>query len=88
MISVFQYDQLKLSVPGGLCKLLGCSDRVVFGGYHQWNFVAAGLLEDALQLPYCSLHRGLRAQIHLTDHDEDWHLQSHGQTKVLPRGAH
>lgn len=71
-------------ILGWLCELLCCRDGVVCTAYNQGHLVAARLFQDTLQLPNCALHSGPRTQVHLTDDDEDGHLQGHGEPKMLP----
>lgn len=71
-------------ILGRLGKLLCCSYGIVRTANDHGHLVAARLLEDALQLPHSALHCGPRTQVHLTDDNEDGHLQGHGKSKMLP----
>lgn len=68
---------------GRLGELLRRCDGVVFAADHHGHLVAARLLQHALQLPHGALHGSPRAQVHLTDDNEDGHFEGHGNAQVL-----
>lgn len=70
--------------PCRLSELLRRSHSIIRVHHHHGNLVAARLLEDSLQLADSPLHCAVGAQINFTDYNKNWHLQSHGQSQVLP----
>lgn len=87
-IKCFMFIQLPIhvvvSLPGRLGELLCCCDCIVHAAYDHGHLVAARLFQDTLELTHSALHSGPRAEVHLTDDDEDGHLQGHGKPKMLP----
>ena len=68
----------------GLCR----RDDVILQLHPVRHALAAGRLEDALQLFDRSLHLAAATQVDLRDDHEYWHLESERQTQVLLRRAH